>query len=608
MAYFQTRIPAPNQVNTFRLMDFTGGLNNRSQQLEDNQASDLLNMNFVDDTIMEKRNGVEYADELILGGAVVFQDWFHPYDAAPIHVRATATELYMGNTKIADVSGMVCGSTYFGKYYFADGNKLRAYGKFLIGDAEDYVKDYDPDDASDYERTIGTVTTDYTVMEIVSPPEGYVPNIKPATYGVWVYDFTNHKAWYEPCEYDLEDTSKGENVVPTDVKFLTSNGDRLFAAGKPDDDDNVFITDISNAFYFPVYLPLQMPPNGDKITGLSVFNGSVIVGRQEDMHVIYGNTNRTDLNGDVFYIKRMNAHIGFANNNCIRQVHNFLFYLGYDGNLYSLMTPKTDVDNLVTTVINQTVDFTKPPFNAVTEDFAKSYATFYKDEYYLVMKGYVVIYNYRHRAFTMHKFQDFDITSIHKKDVDELILGASTGRSLKYSNSYSDLGKPFKAYWTSRSIDVGSPIYEKFFRDMYIISNYYNNAASTVQLRFEVDYSEIESSFNVSNRVAIFGTAVWGDAFISRNITASKPFYLGVRGRTIRITFQNGYDVARTVPTLAELEYLAGVQLGELVYVTETKKYYLYHDYTWIEQIDGDLYQPMKIFEVNGQYEFRGVR
>ena len=47
--------PPPNKIMTFTLSNFVGGLNNRSDQLEDNEALNLLNMEFADDTLMEKK-------------------------------------------------------------------------------------------------------------------------------------------------------------------------------------------------------------------------------------------------------------------------------------------------------------------------------------------------------------------------------------------------------------------------------------------------------------------------------------------------------------------------------------------------------------------------
>ena len=66
MAYIQKNTPPPNKILNFSLRNFSGGLNNASDLLEDNESSDLLNMSFVDETLLEKRKGQELFDELKL--------------------------------------------------------------------------------------------------------------------------------------------------------------------------------------------------------------------------------------------------------------------------------------------------------------------------------------------------------------------------------------------------------------------------------------------------------------------------------------------------------------------------------------------------------------
>src|SRR5690606_32990345 len=204
---------------------------------------------------------------------------------------------YIGNLFNYAISGNISGRNYMGMYYFADGANLFTYGKF-------------PQASSTNIRIEGTPNAFYNVMKLVNPPVGFTPLASPAVRGVWVYDYINWKTWYEPCENEMDDTYKGANVVPTNPQFVEVHGDRIYISGSKDDDDNVFISDVGNGLYFPVFLPIQLPPNSDKINGMIVFHDSVVVGRSNDIHVIYGNTNRTDLSATLFRLKRINTHTG----------------------------------------------------------------------------------------------------------------------------------------------------------------------------------------------------------------------------------------------------------------------------------------------------------
>jgi hypothetical protein len=576
------------------LRDFTGGLNNRSTQLEDNQASDLINMKFVDDTLMEKRNGIEYEGTFDAGAPITYMDVYRPYQEADVHIVCTDAKVYADGVEIKTVLGKVNGKTYLGKYYFADGENLYVYGDH-------------PDTGDTHNVITGTPPVGKSVLRIVTPPAGFTPLASPEIIGKWQYDYTAGTAWYEPCQFEIDDTYKGANVFPTKPKYVEVNGDRLYISGSADDNDNVYISDIGNALYTPVFLPIQMPPNGDQVTGLKVFHDSVVVGRAHDIHTIYGNTNRTELSAELFRLKRINAHSGFASQDAIAQVTNYLFYVGTDGNIYSMLTPKTDTDMLVTTMLNRQIDITKTPISILPESFSDASSVYHKDEWYVTMGNKILVYSYRHQSWTMYYFRSVTITSFIVFN-GTLLMSTSDGRLVKFGVGYSDLGEPFQAYWKSKNFDAEQPIYEKYFRDFFIIANSYANSPSTITLSFEVDYVNLSNKFNVSSKIAVFGTSLWGDYFLSRNINASRPFLLGERGRSVRVTLQSGYFKDGEVADNATLQNVLETKEGMLYYVIDEDAYYAYENFTWVKKTDDDLYQPMKVFEINGQYEFRGVR
>ena len=282
MAYIQRTTPPPNKIMNFTLSNFAGGLNDRSDQLEDNEALNLLNMGFVDDTLMEKRRGQKYYDELaidketeiievegeeeeilVADNKIIFIDEYKPHSDDNVLLRATEKYLYVEDEVLTDLQGKPQGVNHNGCYFFTDGKKLFVYGIFHQTNTT-------------YRKIKGTAINDYVLLEVVSPANGHDQLGTEHVEGVLTVDYDKYEIYYEPCKNEFEDNFKGANKVPENVQYIISHNGRVYLAGAEKDDDNVFISDINNPFYFPVSLPIQLPPNSDEIVGLAVYDNSVV--------------------------------------------------------------------------------------------------------------------------------------------------------------------------------------------------------------------------------------------------------------------------------------------------------------------------------------------
>lgn len=587
---------------TFSLKDFSGGLNNRSEILAPSQASALMNMAFANDTVLEKRKGSMAYDDFVATEPIIYIDEFRPYKKDDELLRATKTKLYSGSTEIATLHDGIQGVNYNGKYAFVDGEKIRFYGEFPFGDTT-------------YEKVIGTPTQDMVIMELVNPPLDYTPLDNTHQRGVAKYDYTKKEFWYEPCVLELEDTYQGANMLPTNCKYIASHQGRLFLSGsrKPanalpgehDDDDNVFISDIQNPYYFPVYLPIQLPPNSDKVTGLMVYDDSVVIGRKNDIYVITGMTNRADMGVEVFALRRINSHTGIANQSLMCVVHNYLFFFGTDGMAYALSSTRQDEKVISTSMLTDHVDITSDPINLTIEDLQEGSSAFHDNKWYVTVKDKVLVYKYINRAWTV--YNNLNARSFYNKN-DLLIWGDDKGRTSKESEDFLDYGVPYVCYWTGRWFDMEDANANKQFREFYLVAHTYNDVSSDVRLTFEIDYVDVNDEIVIENEIAIWGKTTFGKRFITRNINQSLPFVIGRRGRAIKFTFSNGYNQNVPVTHRYELDSYPNRRENTIVHITEENAYVLYKNRQWEDIPIEKLNQGMKVYQINGDYEYRGKR
>ena len=622
MTYIQKVVPPPNKILSFNLKNFAGGLNNRSDQLEDNQASSLLNMMFADETLMERRYGQEALYEIsepppepmsapmntpmdngdddepeYFDKEIVLIDEYKPYDYDSVLVLATNDFLYLNNDVLTDIYDKPCGINHLGYYIFVDGDKMYAYGYF-------------DQDSTTHRKVIGNPINDFVLLEIVSPDEEYTPLDTDYVRGVLNIDYEEYKIYYEPCQMEIEDTFKGVNVVPDGLKYLVSHNGRVFASGCDKDDDNVFITDIHNPFYFPVSLPIQLPPTSDEIKGLIVYDNAVIIGRSNDIYAIYGSTNRTDSNAEPFSLRKLNTHAGIVNNDTIDVVHNYLFYLGSDCNIYYLESSSASSKHLMSKLLSRNIDIEKEPINLCKADMEDSCSVFNKDLWYLSIGDKVLVYSYRQFAWTM--YNNIDAKCYFVKD-NELIWGTSDGVIVAFNkDDYLDFNEPYKYHWHSKFFDMDEVNIFKHFKEFYLIAHTYNDYPSDVSVTFEIDYEAITDRVIISNKLSIWGKSVWGDRFIVRNINDSLPFIIGKRGRLLRFKFSNGYWIDGDIESEEELDSYLGKSDGILVRLINDEedeiKYFLYMDKGWHELPYEDLNKRIKIYEICGDYELRGKR
>src|SRR5690554_6495554 len=87
-------VPRPPETYDILLNNFSGGLNNRSEIIQDHESPYVLNMRYDDSLGFVKREGTELYDNVELNGAIIHVDEFKPYNA-PDELYEQQNKLYM---------------------------------------------------------------------------------------------------------------------------------------------------------------------------------------------------------------------------------------------------------------------------------------------------------------------------------------------------------------------------------------------------------------------------------------------------------------------------------------------------------------------------------
>lgn len=574
MAWINNTKYTPPERFTFRLNDFTGGINNVTTEtrIRMNEASDMLNVRFEQDGLLKKRGGfrVEQKFSELLTGVV--GNVLRVFQIKPASTNDKGYMLLVDGTKMVYITtkGKVKQIPWSRAVNDVPIDGCQFGDKFMFVDGGMYINFFK---ISELESDTGEAEKDKAWHYLICNPWG-VPKPKPAYRGEYLekpYPGAEERAklyCYQPCEYEMEDGYKGANMC--DNFFATMiriHKDRLFVTGnvgrkswnKPPDPNMIYISDIMNPAYFPASLPIQVPPTGDKITCMRPFNDSLIIGRKDDVYSITGNTNRSDA-GTLFTLKKINTHTGMANNYSADIVFNYLFYVGSDGNCYKLTSTSTSELLLNTQQLNLKVNFTFPPFNKTLKEIQNAHTAFdpVRGEWHMQVGNDTFIYNYRNFAWVRWK----------GVECIQFIPAMEKFYYIKYDGSFNvvddsimydvhsdmpDVKIPIQMYWASKNIDFDMPSRVKQIRDTFLISEIVGEEPSTIKIMYETDYVAVTKEHTINNEIAKWNMAMWDThRFVSKNIVRSLPIIVGRRCRNFKVFIQNGYNFQKVVHDLPQ--------------------------------------------------------
>lgn len=347
-------------------------------------------------------------------------------------------------------------------------------------------------------------------------------------------DTVNKITWYEPCDFELDTDFLGENTVPKNPSVILVHNDRLFLSGNTSAPHEIYMSDISNQLYFPVFTGLQIAPTGDKIWSMAVFDNALVVARNKDMYVIRGNSPDAS-QPDPFKIDKMDTHIGMISNNCYAILNNFMFYLGFDKKFYKCTSPNTYVEYLMTAPLTRKVDVTLEPLSLTS--FSTISAVAFNNHYAILIDDKIIVYSYDNQAFTY--FTGIGASCLYTDGVN-LYFGKTNGTFAKYDSTVrNDCGIAYEAIYETKRFDFKNSMNYKYYKNCLTSSHAWDEFLSEIDVYFEIDNFNTKTPKVVNSNQSKFGVAVWGDRFNDRHIYRSGLMNLDYRGRSIKIIIKN---------------------------------------------------------------------
>lgn len=194
MSAFLQNVPTSSaQKKTLTLFSYAGGLDNVSSHTtaSDQCATNVLNMEFLEDGLIQKRFGTSKFTTYELPNDITFIDRFLVEGEEEKLIVCTNSEVYVNGVKLCDVLGRVEGITFRNTYLFVDGTNLYSYSKNATTNVWEVRKVISPTNLEDTlsargEKGKNTITvsdgTKYTVKQYIQIGEYKEGNeVKPLT-------------------------------------------------------------------------------------------------------------------------------------------------------------------------------------------------------------------------------------------------------------------------------------------------------------------------------------------------------------------------------------------------------------------------------------------
>lgn len=361
-----------------------------------------------------------------------------------------------------------------------------------------------------------------------------------------VYDGTAITSVTQAATDDLLDDIKK-------CRYLTRHRDRMFFAGNTDAPNNLYYsqrldpTYVKNSTDNTTINPIQaLTDDSDGVTCLKTYADALIVFKKKAIFAWTG----VDPLSDVKF-QKLNSHTGTIAHRSVVPVDNYLFFLGFDKQVYMLHTADTGLVSVM-----QISTKKEKGLSAITQPDLPHQSTvsaiYWEGKYLLsastngdrLLNDTIFVFHttvWKKRGFVecWTRYKGLAVTDFTTTVAGELLLANTTGGlTLKADKTaYTDRGATILCYLKPRSFDGSDKgkeyaLYQKKFKMGAVFARQFDLEETRMKHHHKVDYvGEDEEAIDLHfDESGIWDYSDWDKAVFGINDASYQPFTIGKKG------------------------------------------------------------------------------
>lgn len=499
----------------YRLFDFTGGLNTKSNPtlMKDNEASDIINLTYDSEGAVRKRGGRRIHDQ-------------YPHrDEVPNAVKIYQT---FDLTK-SDEDGF----TYF---------IINEDGSFALRNQVD---------------------------ETILYPNNFTATPPNSLFGGFVYDESFYFFNQDFGLFRLNGDNSVDYLNYTNTTFpkcshAVIKNERAFYMGDPLHPDYVYYSQLGNVESVDLVVNdsvyggttptggggiIKLPREDGDVTGLAVFNDALIIFTYETAYSLTGTDPLSD-----WTLKKLNVTSGCAAPFTLQRANNMLYWLGKDGVQVLTNTNQSVVEAnpLSDKIQPNIVDMLKKYQNdgsvignlgtKVKLETIKSY--YGNNKYYLLDDEGCYVFDETIQVWTKFDFgckwvvrdnKTEEPVFLNPNGLHYFVLDKTQKKDELTPNTYD----PIYGSYSTPHIRLGEPEITKRFKWAKFFFRPNQVRGSMINIKIEIDYLESLKNFKSEYIQLLWGEFDWGDYWGDQKMSLSKLVRFGGVGEMIRFTIYN---------------------------------------------------------------------
>lgn len=324
----------------------------------------------------------------------------------------------------------------------------------------------------------------------------------------------------------IDETTPGDlGGSPPAAKYIALHKNYLFLAGNSTYPSRLYYCnlDTPETWTGTDFIDIN-PDDGDTITGLYTTLDTLIITKEYNIYVLYGDTPTYTEGLELWRIKKSSTSTGAVNMGCLATYGKSLFYLSRNGGVQTfgggISTEGIEVDSLTSALMSKDIT---PTIDGLNESRFNQAQAIVNDFRYILSvpngssttNNLCLVYDFRAGGWTLWTIPANCFCNFRSSGVDYLYFGSpSTGKIYRYTpTTYSDNGTAISAYYKTKDFNIGSSANDKLFRQFYVTVNKASDYTLTVTPEFDFgDTDPAVSSYSIGSVTSdsLWGTMVWG--------------------------------------------------------------------------------------------------